>query len=100
MAKQTKSNFEVQQDSMGIWGDDAAFREQMVGRYNAHKDAADRAAGVDSERCQYNEGWLAGFEYALCKLGFELDQSDDCTMRNVTLTQEKLAALAERFSLV
>lgn len=100
MAKQAKTNFEVQQDNMGIWGDGASVREQMVGRYNAHKDAADRAAGVDSERRSYNEGWLAGFEYALHKLGFELEHSDDCTMRNVTLTQEKLAALAERFSLV
>lgn len=62
--KQTKTNFEVQQDGMGIWGDGAAYREQMVGRYNAHKDAADRAISVDSERYQYNEGWLAGFEYA------------------------------------
>ena len=100
MAKQTKSNFEVQRDDMGIWGDNVTFREQMVGRYNAHKDAADRAAGVDSERRSYNEGWLAGFEYALTKLGFGLDQSGDCTMRSVTLTQEKLAALAEQFSLV
>lgn len=98
--KQTKSNFEVQQDGMGVWGDGASLREQMVGRYNAHKDASDRAAGVDSERRSYNEGWLAGFEYALTKLGFELDQSDDCTMRDVTLTQEKLAALAGRFSLL
>ena len=81
--KQTKTNFEVQQDGMGIWGDGAAYREQMVGRYNAHKD-----------------GWLAGFEYALTKLGFALDQSEDCTLNGVTLTQEKLAAIAERFSLI
>ena len=98
--KQTKTNFEVQQDGMGIWGDGAAYREQIVGRYNAHKDAADRAISVDSERYQYNEGWLAGFEYALTKLGFELDQSEDCTLNGVTLTQEKLAAIAERFSLI
>lgn len=98
--KQNKTNFEVQQDGIGIWGDGAASREQMVGRYNAHKDAANRAASVDSERCQYNEGWLAGFEYALTKLGFELDQSEDCTLNGVTLTQEKLAAIAERFSLI
>lgn len=98
MAEQTKTNHEVQQDNMGIWGDNATFREQMVSRYNAHKDAAETS--YDAERYQFNEGWLAGFEYALTKLGFELDQSEDCSMRNVTITQEALAALAEHFSLV
>lgn len=95
MAKQTKTNHEVQQDNMGIWGDNATFREQMVGRYNGHKDAAETFH--DTECYQYNEGWLAGFEYALHKLGFELDQSEDRSMRDVTLTQEKLAAIAEQF---